>query len=81
MNYINNADIQIKHRTELAKCKDYLDINDVSLLTGYSVSTLRRRISEGRLKCTQSIKRGKLLFLKDDIERFLGFISINESNN
>ena len=73
MNYNKNPEAQIKYRIELAKCKDYLDIKDVSLLTGYSLSTLRRRISEGRLKCTQSIKRGKLLFLKGDIEQFLGF--------
>ena len=62
----------IKLRIELAKSKEYLDINDVSLLTGYSVSTLRRRIYEGRLNCMQSVKRGKLLFKKSHIERFLG---------
>ena len=61
----------IKARLELIKTKSYLDINDVMILTGYSPSTIRRRISEGKLKALQNIPKGKLLFKRVDIESWL----------
>ena len=61
----------IKLRLQMAQNKDYLDITDVSLLTGYSVSTIRRRIEEGRLKAFQNVPNGKLLFKKEAIEEWL----------
>ena len=61
----------IRLRVELANSKPYLDILDVSLLSGYSISTLRRRIAEGKLKAIQNVPKGKLLFKRDSIERWL----------
>ena len=58
-------------RVKLAETKPYLDILDVSLLSGYSLSTIRRRISEGKLKALQNIPKGKLLFKRQDIESWL----------
>ena len=61
----------IKARIELAKSKQYLTINDVMFLSGYSPSTIRRRIEKGQLKALQNVKRGKLLFKKEDVDRWL----------
>ena len=61
----------IKARIELAKSKQYLTINDVMFLSGYSPSTIRRRIEKGQLKALQNVKRGKLLFKKEDVEKRL----------
>ena len=58
-------------KMELANHKNYLDIQDVALLSGYSLSTIRRRIYEGKLKAIQNIPRGKLLFKKEYIENWL----------
>ena len=58
-------------RVKLAETKPYLDILDVSLLSGYSLSTIRRRIDEGQLKALQNIPKGKLLFKRVDIESWL----------
>ena len=40
-------------------------------LSGYSPSTIRRRIEKGQLKALQNVKRGKLLFKKEDVEKWL----------
>ena len=61
----------VRLRMELANTKPYLDITDVSLLSGYSISTIRRRIDEGQLKALQNIPKGKLLFKRVDIESWL----------
>ena len=61
----------IKARIELAKSKQYLTINNVMFLSGYSPSTIRRRIEKGQLKALQNVKRGKLLFKKEDVEKWL----------
>ena len=61
----------VRLRIELANTKPYLDILDVSLLCGYSQSTLRRRVKEGKLKALQNIPNGKLLFKREDIESWL----------
>ena len=47
----------------------YLDINQVSNLTSLSVSTIRRAVRSGELKCSR--KLGKLLFQEADILRWL----------
>ena len=47
----------------------YLDINQVSKLTSLSLSTIRRRVSLGELKCTRRL--GKLLFKKSVVEDWL----------
>ena len=47
----------------------YLDINKVSNMTSLSVSTIRRVVRSGELKCSR--KLGKLLFQESDISRWL----------
>ncbi len=47
----------------------YLDINQVSSLTSLSLSTIRRRVSLGELKCTRRL--GKLLFKQSAVEDWL----------
>ena len=61
----------LKHTHELIKSKSYLDLKDVSILTGFSISTLRKRVAEGRLKAIQSVQRGKLLFARSEVDSFL----------
>ena len=60
-----------KLKIELAKSKPYLDILDVALLSGYSISTIRRRCEEGALQYLQNVPKGKLLFKKEHIENWL----------
>ncbi len=47
----------------------YFDIIEASSYTSLSVSTLRRYISRGELKCSR--KLGKILFRASDIDRWL----------
>ena len=47
----------------------YLDINQVSTLTSLSLSTIRRRVSLGELKCTRRL--GILLFKQSVVEDWL----------
>jgi excisionase family DNA binding protein len=47
----------------------FLDITEASVYTSLSVSTLRRYISKGELKCSR--KLGKILFKESDIDRWL----------
>jgi excisionase family DNA binding protein len=47
----------------------YFDIIAASAYTSLSVSTLRRYISRGELKCSR--KLGKILFKEADIDRWL----------
>ena len=60
-----------KLRIELANSKQYLDIMDVSLISNLSISTIRRRIEQGKLKVLQDVPNGKLLFKRDDLENWL----------
>tara|TARA_Y100001970_G_scaffold281578_1_gene392666 strand:+ start:1033 stop:1236 length:204 start_codon:yes stop_codon:yes gene_type:complete len=61
----------LKLRMELVDSKKYLSILDVALLSGYSISTIRRRIDEGKLKAIQNVPKGKLLFKKSNVEQWL----------
>ena len=47
----------------------YFDIIEASAYTSLSVSTLRRYISRGELKCSR--KLGRILFKESDIDRWL----------
>ena len=47
----------------------YFDIIEASAYTSLSVSTLRRYISRGELKCSR--KLGKILFKEADVDRWL----------
>ena len=71
MSELSRVEESIKLRLELAKTKEYLTISDVQLLSGYSPSTIRRRIDEGKLKAFQNVPNGKLLFKKSNIQEWL----------
>ena len=58
-------------KIELAKSKEYLDINDVVLLSGFSSATIHRRILEGKLKAFQQVPKGKLLFKSSNVIKWL----------
>lgn len=47
----------------------YLDINQTAEFTSLSVSTLRRAVTKGELKCSR--KLGKMLFQESDVRRWL----------
>ena len=47
----------------------YLDINQVSNMTSLSVSTIRRVVRSGELKCSR--KLGKLLFEERNVRKWL----------
>ena len=47
----------------------YFDIVQASAYTSLSISTLRRYVARGELKCSR--KLGKLLFLESDIRKWL----------
>ena len=71
MSELSGIEKTIQLRLELAKSKEYLDINDVQLLSGYSPSTIRRRVDEGKLKAYQNVPKGKLLFKRENVQRWL----------
>jgi predicted DNA-binding transcriptional regulator AlpA len=54
-------------KLQLAQTKEYLDIDDVALITGFSLSTLHRKIKKQTLKKIQKGKHHKLLFKKADV--------------
>ena len=56
-----------------AKNSPWLSLKEVALLSGYSISTLRRRIREGRLEYAQPCKNVKLIFNREMVDSFLGF--------
>ena len=58
-------------KMELANSKKYLDIMDVSMLSNLSISTIRRKISDGVIKSYQDVPNGKLRFLRTEIEGWL----------
>ena len=47
----------------------YLSINQVSKLVSLSLSTIRRAVARGSLKCSRKV--GKLLFLESDVRKWL----------
>ena len=47
----------------------YIDINEVSELSGVSKSTIRRNVKSGLLKCSNAT--GKTLFKIEEVERWL----------
>ena len=48
----------------------WMNIKNVSRYTGLSISTIRRAIQKGHLKCSK--RTGKLLFKKNAIDGWLG---------
>ena len=61
----------LRLKMELVNSKQYLSIFDVSLLSGYSISTIRRRIEEGKLKSFQEVPKGKVLLKRADVDRWI----------
>ena len=51
------------------KTEKYLTIKDVADFTSLSLSTIRRYVNKGELKCSR--KSGKLLFWIKDVKRWL----------
>ena len=47
----------------------FIDINEVSEISGVSKSTIRRNVQKGSLKCSNVT--GKTLFKVEEIERWL----------
>ena len=60
---------RIEQKIEGQFTDKYIDINQVSALTTLSLSTIRRRVATGELKCTRRL--GKLLFKKSAVEEWL----------
>ena len=60
---------RIEKKLEEKLSNRFLNINDVSEFTTISISTIRRAIARGELKCSK--KLGKLLFQESDIRRWL----------
>ena len=58
-------------RLKLAQEKKYLDMKDVMMYSGYSMSTIHRRIADGILKPYQYCKGSKLLFEKESVDLWL----------
>ena len=71
MSELTMAEENRRLRCQLAKTKEYLDITDVTLITGLSSSTIRKRISNGELKAYQNVPNGKLLFSKQQITQWV----------
>jgi len=70
MNLTKQEEI-LRLKLKIAQEKEYLDVKDVMMYSGYSMSTIHRRISDGILKPYQHIKGGKLLFSKEAIKHWL----------
>ena len=66
-----NVSENIRLRMEVAKTKEYLTIIDVQLLSGYSSSTIRKRVDQGKLKAFQNVPNGKLLFKRANVEKWI----------
>ena len=71
MSDLTHHEEKMRLRLQLAQHKEYLDVNDVVILTGFSKSTIFRRVSQGILKPFQSVPNGKLLFSSQAIKDFI----------
>jgi len=68
---LNKSEETMRLRLQLAQTKSYLDMQDVMLLSGYSYSTIMRRIESGSLKAFQNVPKGKILLKKEDVTRWI----------
>ena len=62
---------RINLRLQLAQAKEYLDITDVSLVSGFSASLIRQRVKQGKLIAIHNVKGGKLLFKRESVNIWL----------
>jgi predicted DNA-binding transcriptional regulator AlpA len=58
-------------KLKLAQTKEYLNIDDVALLSNYSKSTIHRHISENKLKSLQRGKYHTLVFKRSDVQDWI----------
>ena len=64
---LSKREERINLRLQLAQAKEYLDITDVSLVSGFSASLIRQRVKQGKLIAIQNVKGGKLLFKRESV--------------
>ena len=60
---------RIERKIGTKKLIRYLNINDVSEMTSLSLSTIRRSVAKGELKCSRRL--GKLLFKESDVMKWI----------
>ena len=69
---INKVQLALKNKMELAKSKLALNIEEVALLSGLHISTIRKFCKDGKLKFTQHVSpNGKLMFDCKYIEKWI----------
>jgi hypothetical protein len=71
MDLIDNAEDRLSHKLQYLRHKVAYDINELSLLSGFSVSSLRRFVKKSQLKCTQSGRGGKMRFSAKQVADWL----------
>ena len=60
---------RIEKKIDSKSLNRFLDINEARQLASVSISTIRRAVQRGELKCSK--KLGKLLFEESDIVKWL----------
>ena len=60
---------RIEKKLDGKQTNKYLSIIQVASLTSLSISTIRRSVARGHLKCSRRL--GKLLFLESDVRKWL----------
>ena len=60
---------RIERKIDRKMSNRYLNIGKVSNLTSLSISTIRRAVAKGELKCSRRL--GKLLFLESAVRKWL----------
>ena len=65
------VELAIKNKMELAKSKLALNIEEVALLSGLHISTIRRFCNDGRIKYKQAYPHGKLMFDAEYIKEWI----------
>ena len=68
---LSKREERINLRLQLAQAKEYLDITDVSLVSGFSASIILQRVKQGKLIAIQNVKGGKLLFKRESVNIWL----------
>ena len=71
MDIIEFAESRLGEKLKYLKHKVAYDITELSLLSGFSVSSLRRFVKKNQLKCSQSGAGGKMMFSKSQIADWL----------
>ena len=72
MDIIDHAEARLSDKLKFIRHKVAYDINELSLLSGFSVSSLRRFVKNQQLKCSQSGKGGKMVFSAVQVSEWLG---------